>query len=104
MADSSPMSKPRRPALLLSADAVVDNVLLDRLAKADRAGSLHTNSYGADAWLAASLTASPFNSQPGVRCRRLIGRGSVQWGPSDTYQATGDLVLIAVTAGRGPPC
>lgn len=43
--------------------------------------------------------ASPFNSQPNCTLREANRAGSVQWGPSDTYQATGDLVLTSCYGG-----
>ncbi len=97
-------SAARPDSLLLVAQTqyLVDNAMLDRLAKAPGDLLLVEPTARTRTALTPQLrigAASRFNSQPNCPLREANRAGSVQWGPSDTYRARGDLALTSCYDG-----
>ncbi|KRT49429.1 PF14258 domain protein [Mycobacterium tuberculosis] len=102
IADVEAAARPDSLLLVAQTQYLVDNALLDRLAKAPGDLLLVAPTSRTRTALTPQLriaAASPFNSQPNCTLREANRAGSVQWGPSDTYQATGDLVLTSCYGG-----
>nr|WP_246541172.1 DUF4350 domain-containing protein [Mycobacterium spongiae] len=100
--DVETAARPDSLLLVAQTEYLVDSAQLDRLAAAPGDLLLVEPTSRTRAALAPQLhvgAASPFNSEPNCPLREANRAGSVQFGPSNSYVARGDLVITSCYDG-----
>lgn len=100
--DAEAATRPDSLLLVAQTQNLTDNTLLDRLANASGDLLLAEPTSRARRALAPALhvrRARTFTSQPNCSLREAVQAGSVHFGPTDTYEASGDLALASCYGG-----